>query len=268
MIGRRRLWEILSVAKPGDTASTVLDRSIVLLILLNVVAIALESVVSLREQFGSVFRWFEIVSVAVFSTEYLARAATCTADDKSAKGLKGVALWVVEPLSIIDLVAILPFFLPFFPIDLRFIRVFRVLRTLRIAKLGCYSNSLAMMGRVFKKRKEDLLVTTLVMLFMVYCAACIMYHFENPVQPEVFSSIPATLWWAVVTLTTVGYGDVYPVTTMGRILSGVFAILAIGLVALPTGILSIAYVEEMRKKPQKCPHCGKAIDEGNDHGGE
>ena len=165
-------------------------------------------------------------------------------------------------MSIIDLLAILPFYLPFFGIDLRSFRVLRLLRIFRIAKVGRYYSSLNLIKHVFQNKREELILTSVLMVLLLIVSSSLLYYCENAVQPDAFSSIPATMWWAVATLTTVGYGDMYPVTFMGKLCASVIAVLGIGMFALPTGILGAEFVETIQKhKKQKkiCPHCGKEL---------
>jgi len=173
------------------------------------------------------------------------------------------------------LLAILPYYLPFTGIDLRFLRILRMMRIFRIAKLGRYSQSLQILRRVMTAKKEQLLCTLFVLVLLVIVAASMLYYAENGVQPENFSSIPAAMWWAVSTLTTVGYGDIYPTTGLGKFMASIIAVLGIGVFALPAGILGAGFVEEMGRrdqsgnsdadnagltgKPAHCPHCGKEI---------
>ncbi len=158
--------------------------------------------------------------------------------------------------------AILPFFLTFFTADLRFIRALRLFRLFRVAKLGRYSTSFRLFGSVFRAKREELVVTMLMMLLLIMMSASFMYFAENDAQPEKFPDIPSTVWWAVMTLTTVGYGDVFPITTLGRGLTMLIAILGIGMFALPVGIFGAGFVEEIQKRRtgKICPHCGEEID--------
>ena len=157
-------------------------------------------------------------------------------------------------MAVIDLLAILPFYIPMLiPIDLRFLRVLRLTKILRILKLNRYSKSLQLLGKILKNKRADLLVTVFVTTILIIFASSLMYYIENPAQPEQFPNIVASFWWAITTLTTVGYGDLYPITILGKILSGVIALLGIGLVALPTGIISSGFIEELsqRKKGKR-----------------
>ncbi len=152
-------------------------------------------------------------------------------------------------MAIIDLMAILPFYLPFIiKIDLRSLRILRLVRLLRILKLNRYTKSMKVLGRVIKRKKEELIVTVFITGILMLLAASIMFYIENETQPEAFPNIIASFWWAIATLTTVGYGDIYPVTFLGKFLAGIIAFLGIGLVALPTGIISSGFIEEVESR--------------------
>ena len=155
-----------------------------------------------------------------------------------------------------------PFYLPFCGVDLRTLRVLRLLRVIRVAKVGRYYSSLHLIRHGFLAKKEELILTSALMAFLLVISSSVLYYCENAVQPEVFSSIPATMWWSVATLTTVGYGDMYPVTLIGKFCASIIAVLGIGMFALPTGILGAGFVEAIQrhKEPRQiCPHCGKDI---------
>ncbi|HPF41452.1 MAG TPA: ion transporter [Phycisphaerae bacterium] len=260
---RTRVWEIVEAARQGDRASRVFDIGILLLIFLNVLAVILDSVESIRARWGPQFDAFETFSVLVFTLEYAARLWACTADSRFRQPLTGRLRFVTQPMPIIDLLAILPFYLPFVGFDLRSLRVLRLLRILRVAKIGRYYSSLRLIRHVMRSKKEELVLTTVLMGLLLVVSASLLYYCENAVQPEAFSSIPATMWWAVATLTTVGYGDMYPVTFMGKTCASVIAVLGIGMFALPTGIIGAGFVEAIEKRkqgPAMCPHCGKSLD--------
>lgn len=164
-------------------------------------------------------------------------------------------------LLIIDLLAILPFYLAAVGLgaDLRFLRALRLIRLLRLLKLARYSESLAALSVVLRNKKPDLVIAVFANLILLTVASSAMYFAETAAQSETFTSIPQALWWGVVTLTTVGYGDVVSVTTLGRFLAGVTAVLGIGLFALPASILASGFIEVARSRTQECPHCGEDI---------
>jgi voltage-gated potassium channel len=260
---RRRTWEILEAAKPGDTLSRAFDVFILSLIFLNVVAVIVGTVESIQQRYGTFLRLFEIVSVTVFTIEYAGRIWSCVVMSEFSGPLRGRARFAIRPMTLIDLLAVLPFYLPFLGLDFRFVRVVRLLRIVRIAKMGRYYSSLQMIGAVFQRKKEELILTSALMGILLVTSASIMYYCENAAQPQEFPDIPATLWWSVVTLTTVGYGDAFPVTPLGKFVASIIAILGIGMFALPTGILGAGFVEEIQKRrsgSRRCPHCGKEID--------
>ena len=263
MVLRKRICEILDVGKPGDTLSRNFDIFIISLIGLNVIALILESIESIHNLSPKIFSGFEYVSVIIFSLEYILRIWSCVEKPVYRKPITGRLRFSITPLALIDLLAILPFYLPFTGLDLRFLRAVRMMRIFRVAKIGRYSQSLRLLQRVLTQKKEQLISTVFILFMLLIIASSMMYFAENRVQPEKFSSIPATMWWAVATLTTVGYGDVYPITHIGKLIASIIAILGIGMFALPTGILGAGFVEEIdrqRRMAMQCPHCGKEIE--------
>lgn len=180
------------------------------------------------------------------------------------KACQGKDRYILTPLALVDLVAILPFYVPMLVhLDLRTVRAIRLLRVFRLFKMGRYSESVRTLGRVFRAKKEELIVTTFMVFLLLEVASTLIFFAENEAQPEAFSSVPAAMWWGVTTLTTVGYGDVYPITLLGKVLGAIVAILGIGMFALPAGILGSGFVEEIqrtRRTVRLCPHCGQPID--------
>ncbi len=256
---RKRVYEIVEVALADDRTSRVFDATILTLIALNVLTVALETVDAIGSRAGKLFDAFEVLSVTIFSIEYALRLWSCTSDPRFARPVVGRLRFALRPLVLIDLVAILPFYLAFLSVDLRFIRALRLMRVFRVAKLGRYSAALHLLGRVLRSSKNELLVTFSAMAIVLVIASCLIYYAEHDAQPDVFTSIPASVWWGVTTLTTVGYGDTYPVTGTGKVIASVISIFGVGLFALPAGILGGAFVKESRKDneaPDSCPHCG------------
>ena len=260
---KSRVHEIMEMIPTEDVPSNIFHWFMIILILLNVMAVTLETV----ERFSyytHYFSAFEVFSIAVFTIEYLLRLWSCTADKKFESPVVGRIRFMVTPLALIDLMAVLPFYLPMiFPLDLRFIRVLRLFWVFRVFKMGRYTESFKTFGNVLRAKKEDLAVTVFSVLILLQVASSLMYYAEHSAQPARFSSIPAAMWWGVTTLTTLGYGDIYPVTVLGKILGAVIALLGIGLFALPAGILASGFAEEIQKKRQTqrtCPHCGKEIE--------
>ncbi|PSR09761.1 MAG: potassium channel protein [Bacteroidetes bacterium] len=244
---------------------------IITLILLSITAIILESYQPLRAGYEPLFYLFEVFTVVIFSVEYFLRIWTADLKYPDLGKWQARRQFIFSPLGLVDLIAVLPFYLPFFfKFDLRFIRILRIVRLLRIFKLNRYTQALKLFSNVFFEKRNELGITLFVMFILLLMSSTIMYYLESDVQPEKFPDIISTFWWAVATLTTVGYGDVYTMTGWGKLISGIIAILGIGLVALPTGILSAGFIEKIEEKNQKkiekekkvyqfCPHCGEKL---------
>lgn len=234
------------------------------LILANVAAVVLETVEAIRLPMRTFFLVFEVLSVGIFSIEYALRIWSCTVNPRYADPVGGRIRYVLSPLALVDLLAIVPAFVPGGSLDLRFARAVRLLRLGRSLKIARYSRSLQTLGFVLKARRMELSVTAFAGLVLLICAASGIYYAEHAAQPDKFSSIPAAMWWGVITLTTVGYGDVYPVTTLGKVFASIIAVMGIGLFALPAGIVASGFAEEAKrhKAPYpKCPHCGRALND-------
>ena len=252
--------------QPGDDTGRIVDFSIVVVIFLNVIALILETVEPIYNLNRTAFAVFEQFSIAVFSVEYVLRLWSCTTNPRYAHPVRGRLRFLLSPLGLIDLLAILPFFMPFFGIDLRFVRTVRLLRIFRIVKLVRYSRALRLLGNVVMDRKEELFSIFFVLMTLLIIASSLMYFAEHEVQPDVFPSIPSTMWWGIVTLTTVGYGDTFPITPLGQTIAAIIAILGIGMFALPAGILGAGFTEELEKtrnsgtdEPARCRHCGEYL---------
>ncbi len=261
---KEKIAEILTPAQKSSALSKAFQIFIVTLIFLNVLAVILESVESLAAAYSGAFKAFALFSVTVFTLEYVLRVWTCTVQEKFARPVAGRLRYIFTPMALIDLLAILPFYLPiFFDGDLRFLRVFRLFRLFALFKLARYSSSLKLITNVVEEKKEELLVTFAVTVVLLILASGTIYFLEHDAQPEAFSSIPAAMWWGVATMTTVGYGDIYPITPFGKLFGGMIAILGLGTFGLPAGIIAYGFVEEIQKRrsrPANCPHCGKRVD--------
>ena len=276
---RDGVYRVLEKADTDDDlykCSRVFDIFILTLIVLNVLAVILETVAPLAAACARAFHAFEVFSVAVFTIEYVLRLWSCTSQEEYRGRLIGRLSFAVSIAALIDLVAIAPFYvglvLPlWFPTaavaDLRFVRVLRLFRLLRLLKAGRYSQTAKTLGNVLRNKKEELVITTFAVAILLIFASSLMYLVENEAQPDQFSSIPAAMWWGIATLTTVGYGDIYPVTVLGKVLGAVIALLGIGMFALPAGIFASAFEEELKRRRGKataCPHCGKRAEDPPD----
>ena len=256
------IFKMLDASNHNDLLGKAFDNFMIGLISLNVIAFAFETVYAISIPYKSYFNNFETISVSIFTIEYCLRLWSCTFKRKYRHPIWGRVKFMFQPLSAIDLMAILPYYLfAFFP-NLVFIREIHLLRLARLLKIGRYSSSMRTLGKVVGSKRQDLLSATFTVFTLLMVSASLVYFAEHASQPELFPSIPASMWWSVVTLTSVGYGDVYPITAMGKLLGGVISVLGLGLVALPTGILASGFAEEVQHKRSNriCPHCGKHLE--------
>ena len=227
------------------------NKVVIGLILAAVAAAILETEPMIAAGNEMLFRDLEIGFGVIFLTEYLARLwiADMTPRFKD-KNWPRVS-FIFSPSAMIDLLAILPIFFAFAggaSVVLRFVRFFRILR---LAKLGRFSSAWSDLAEALRSRREELFLAFSIASFILLVSSTLMYLAENDAQPDKFGSIPRTMWWAIVTMTTVGYGDVYPVTPAGKFLSGLVSIAAIGLIALPTGILAAAMSDVMQRRREQ-----------------
>jgi voltage-gated potassium channel len=246
---KRRVFRLLEAGSPDDGPGLLCDWLLITLILANVAAAVAETVAALGARYGGAFRLFEVVSVAIFTVEYAARLWVCTEHISLREHgpLKARLRFAIGPFAVIDLVAILPFYLALLlPMaDLRVLRVFRLLRLLKLAR---YSPALTTLWRVLVDERRALAAALIIMLGLLTVSATAMYYAERAVQPAAFGSIPSAMWWALATLTTVGYGDVVPVTTVGRAIGGLVMIFGLAMFALPIGIVASGFASEIRRR--------------------
>jgi voltage-gated potassium channel len=264
---RNRVHFILEVDRFGDRLSRAVDRGLIFLIVANVVVAILQTVPEIYGSAPAAFDAFETLSIAVFGVEYLLRVWSCVEDASFQRPISGRIRFALQPMMLLDLaVLVVPVYL-----DLRPLRILRLLR------LGRYSPRLRLLARVVREKGDELLIGLMVAVVMLVACSTAMYYVERGHENS-FDSIPEAMWWGVATLTTVGYGDVYPLTTLGKILGAMVALLGVGLFALPAGILASGFGEAIdrdRKMRQKaaaaaaepeeprsggtCPHCGASI---------
>ncbi len=260
---RRRLYLILEPSEKGGILERIFEILLVVIIMLNIFAIIMDSVDEYDLRYKEFFHDFEIFSVIFFTLEYVLRIYSIVENPRYRHPIKGRLAFAGTPLAIIDILAFIPFYLTFLPFDLRFLRIFRLMGLFRMFKVARYMHALTIFRRVVYDRREQLVLSIILILFMLVIISTIMFYVEHAAQPDVFSSIPATMWWGIATLTTVGYGDMVPITALGKMLGGMFAVIGFGLLALPAGILSSGFFEFMhnQKKTIKCPHCGKDVND-------
>jgi voltage-gated potassium channel len=270
---RVRLFRLLDFAERETSLERFVSFGLLLLIAANVLAVIVETVPAIYEAHRTLFSRFELFTVGVFTVEYLARLWSCTVDPRYRHPVFGRLRWMLSPLGLIDLVAVLPFFLasgldPSHGLrnSLRASRAIRLLALLRILKMGHYLEALRTLGRVLRDNREELLIGATVGALLLLFSSSLMYMLEGEVNPEQFGSIPLAMWWGVTTLTTVGYGDAIPLTAEGKVLGGLIQVVGVLVFALPAAILAGGFTQELARRrngPMRdrshCPHCGRAI---------
>jgi voltage-gated potassium channel len=259
---KTKLYNLLQPHPHSSLKEKLVDLLLTGLIMLNILFLILETVPELDAGYRTLFWNFELFSVGVFTIEYFLRLWCITENPEYKHPITGRLRYMITPLAVFDLLAFIPFFLPFIHVDLLFMRSARLFRLLRIFKVTRYIKALSFITEVIQDKAEELVIGFTMMLFMLVVFSCLMFNIEHAAQPHKFSSIPQTMWWAIATLTTVGYGDIYPITTLGKLLGGLTAITGIGLFAIPTALLASGFNERMSKHrhySKYCPHCGKQL---------
>ena len=272
------VFEVIQPAENGRIASKIFDLIILAFILLSVVSVFITTF-DLPQEYQKSLQQIEQISLIVFSVEYLLRIWTADLLYPGSGFFRSRIKYIFSGMALIDLLAILPFYLPMLlPVNLIGIRAVRLVRLLRLFKLNRYSDALTSIAGVFKRKAREIFASLFFVLILLVVSSLLIYYAEHDAQPQQFQNAFSGLWWAVATLTTVGYGDIYPITPVGRMLGAAIAILGIGMVAVPTSILSAGFVEVLEKENQSkaeesgseaaeadfpkkyCPHCGKKLD--------
>jgi len=247
---RRTVFRMLEAKQDDDRASRVVDFCLIALIFLSVIAVILESVADFEARYGDALALFESVTIAAFSVEYLLRIWSAIEVNPAAlrRPIRDRLKYAVSFHAVIDLLSILPFYLlllgVFGTVDMRFLRVVRLLRILKLTR---YSAALNMLFATFRENGRALAAAFMILVTVMLLAASGMYYFERQSQPTDFGSIPAAMWWAFATLTTVGYGDVTPITVGGKIFGALITVVGVGMVALPTSILASGYSRQLKQ---------------------
>jgi voltage-gated potassium channel len=245
---RRRLYEILERGSVGDRTSTIVDRALMLLIVINLIAVVLESVPEIANQYSRWFTAIELMSLAVFTVEYLLRLWVAVEHAPYAHLRPSVARlkYATSPAGMVDLLAILPFWFAFaLPDEFRVILVFRIIRFLKIAR---YSPAMRSLLDVLYSERRALFGCVVILLGTTLIAGSLAHMVERDAQPDKFGTIPDAMWWAIVTLGTIGYGDVVPVTMAGKLIAGATIFLGLVMIALPVGIIANGFADEVHRR--------------------
>ena len=255
---RAEIFRVLEQPSQENPAGWFLSRFIVALIIANGIAVVLETNHAIYSSYLKFFTLFELFSVQIFTIEYLGRIWAVAEDSqhRDVPSWRARLAYFFSPLALVDLLAIAPFYLSLFiPIDLRYLRLFRLLRLL---KLTHYFDGLHVFMTVLRREAGAIAGALLTMIILIILSACLMFTMENAAQPGRFSNIAQAIWWAVVTLTTVGYGDITPITFAGKFLAIVIMLLGVGAMALPAGIMAARFTEELAARRELME--GKVMD--------
>jgi len=260
---RARAFRLLESDFQQSFASKAVNIFLIVLIITNVAAAIVSSDAHYHEDYLQEFFLFEQISLTIFCLEYLLRI-WCNVEAKVYKDLptaKARLSYFFSPIAFIDLIAILPFLIAMFvSIDLRSLRLLRVLRLL---KLNHYFKGFDLFISVVIKELKNMMAAMMVMVFLIIIAASLMHAIEGEIQPEAFGSILSSLWWSVVTMTTVGYGDIVPITALGKVIATFIMLIGVGLVALPAGMLAARFGEEIRERKKNLnTHIQDALNDG------
>jgi len=245
---RKRVYQVLEQGPVGDHTSVVVDRLLVALIVVNLVAVALESVPEVEAEYAWLFTLIEYVSLVVFTVEYALRLWSTVEHGPSLhlSPMRARLKYALSPAGLIDLIAVLPFwFAMLVPDALRVVMVFRFVRFLKIAR---YSPAMRSLLEVLYRERRALIGSFTILIGTALVAAALMYLAERHVQPEKLGTIPDAMWWAIVTLSTIGYGDVVPLTALGKLIAIVSVFLGMIMIALPVGIIATAFSEQIHRR--------------------
>ena len=243
---KRKVFDFLEPKRDDPPIEKFVNTFIVTLIIVNVITVSLETVESIDKKYGFWINLIEDISVFIFVVEYGLRLWTINLKHKF-KGKYGRIKYIFTFSALIDLASILPFFMTFLS-GMKHLRFLRLLSFIRFFKLGRYSSSFKLMDDVWRKKKDLLTASIFLSVFLIIAASFFMYMAEHSAQPDKFSSIPQSMYWAVITLTSTGYGDIYPITGIGKFMTMIITIVGIGMVALPIAIFSSGFVEEIAKE--------------------
>lgn len=242
---RKRLFEIIEIGLPGDVASQVYDAFNILSIVINLVVSVMYTFNDLHARFGPWLVTIEAVTVAFFAADFAMRLWTAKFLRPSLTEPRAVLRYIFSFSGLVDLLSFLPYYLPvFFPSGAVAFRMFRVARVFRLFRVNAYYDSLGVITQVISSKRQQLFSSVFILLVLMLASSLCMYSLEHDAQPEVFSNAFSGIWWSVSTLLTIGYGDIYPVTTMGKIFSIFITFLGVGMVAIPTGIISAGFVDQ------------------------
>lgn len=242
---RNRVFKMVSVGVVDEPVNQMYDILSISALLLNLGASVMATFDNLQAQYGDIFHIIEVVTVAFFAIDFILRVYTAKCHFPKETEAGAIKKYIFSLDGIIDILSFLPYYLPFmFPNGAVAFKMFRVARILRLFRINAYYDSLNVITDVIKSKSQQLMSSVFIILVLMLGSSLCMYSLEHDAQPEVFSNAFSGVWWSMSTLLTVGYGDIYPVTTLGKFFGIIIAFLGVGIVAIPTGIISAGFVEQ------------------------
>lgn len=242
---RKRVFEIIEVGAPDDYVSRIYDFFNSFVIILNLTVSVMYTFQTMRQEHGPLLLSIENATVAFFAVDYLLRLWTARFLYPQISTGKALFKYIVSFNGIVDLLSFLPYYLPiFFPAGAVAFRMFRVVRIFRLFRINAYYDSLNIITEVISSKRQQLFSSVFILSVLMLASSLCMYSLEHEAQPDVFTNAFSGIWWSVSTLLTIGYGDIYPITYMGKIFSIIITFLGVGMVAIPTGIISAGFVDQ------------------------
>ncbi len=244
---RKRLFEIIQIGGADDTISRSFDVIITVIIIVNILVTFMETFDSLSA-FLPIFKVIELVTVILFTIEYIARVYTADLLYPKEKKIFSILAFVFSFYGLIDLFSFMPYYLPLAtPTGVAVFRLFRVFRIFRLFKINAQFDAFNVIVNVLNEKKTQLLSSVVLILMLMLSASMLMYGVEHEAQPDVFENALSGFWWSMATIFTIGYGDIYPITSLGQLLALVISFLGVGIIAIPTGIISAGFVEQFQR---------------------
>jgi len=264
---KKYIYNVIRDDDKNDLKSSIFDIIIISLVIINVLIIFFDTFDNIHKYIEPYYVIIDTISIIVFTIEFIFRIWTASLMFPNLSPFRSRIKYITSAKAIIDFIALFSFYLPLFTThNIKIIRIIRLFRILSLLKINRYSHALEDLGNVIKRKSIQLLSSIFIVGVLIIFSSLLMYHIENDAQPGSFDNAYSSLWWTIATLTTVGYGDIYPVTTLGKLLGILISLLGIALIAIPTGIISAGFMEQSREEKSKlreernyCPYCGKKI---------
>ena len=245
---QKKIYSMVSIGVTDNPVNQGYDIISTVALLANLAAAFAITFEDVREAHAGLLRWVELITVVFFTIDYCLRLSCASQHYQGYSDAAAARKYMLSGYGIIDLLSFLPYYLPaFFPAGAAVFRMFRVVRIFRLFRINAYSDSLTLIGNVLKNKRTQILASVFIVILLILASSLCMYSVEHEAQPDVFKNAFSAIWWATSTLLTVGYGDIYPITVLGQLLGIVITFLGVGLVAIPTGIISAGFIEEYQK---------------------